>query len=532
MSSDSHSRDRQNKTYLFENAPISSAVWTMAVPTIVTQLINIVYNFADTWYVGRTADPAMVATLGVCFPIFVIMAALANLFGIGGASAISRSLGQKNPQRARRVCAFSFWGGMAAAVVYLLIMALFRTQIIYLVGGDENDFAYISTYIFWTMIVGAIPTVGNVLCGHLVRAMGASKEAGFGMSMGGVLNIILDPLFMFVILPPGHEIAGAAIATCLSNTAAFVYFIIYIVKADVWSASSSDPGYVNAAWSGSPERPTHGKGTVQAHGSAVQEDGQAAQSSDTAAARSGSSSAGCRSGAAQDGGFTRSILTLSPREVSFSDHIPGDVLMIGLPAALQTTLAMVSNIFANDLVREYGSAAVAGMGVAKKINMIAFNTCMGMTQGVLPLLGYCCGAGNIDRMKKIIRYTWTVILAFGLCCTALFFTFAPQLIRFFIDEESSVRFGTQFLRIIGFAAPLAAGSYLVNTVFQSTGRKTQSFILSILRKGLLDIPAMFVFRSFLGAAGVCAATPFAEVVAAVIAVGLYRSLWKTPLLSS
>jgi hypothetical protein len=83
---------------------------------------------------------------------------------------------------------------------------------------------------FWTMIIGAVPTVGNVLCGHLVRSVGAAKEAGFGMSMGGVLNIILDPLFMFVILPPGNEVTGAAIATCLSNTAAFVYFLIYLYR--------------------------------------------------------------------------------------------------------------------------------------------------------------------------------------------------------------------------------------------------------------------------------------------------------------
>jgi len=220
------------RTYLFESAPVSKAVWTMALPTVITQLINIVYNFADTWYVGRTANPAMVAILGVCFPIYVIMAAAANLFGIGGSSMISRSLGQKKVEKARHVFAFSFWGGMLAAVIYLAIMAIFRPQIITLVGGDANDFDYISTYIFWTMIVGAIPSIGNVLCGHLVRSIGASKEAGIGMSMGGILNIILDPLFMFVILPEGHEIEGAAIATMLSNTVAFIYFIIYIVKHD------------------------------------------------------------------------------------------------------------------------------------------------------------------------------------------------------------------------------------------------------------------------------------------------------------
>lgn len=447
------------KTYLFESAPIHQAVWTMALPTVVTQLINIVYNYADTWYVGRTANADMVATLGVCFPIFVIMAAVANLFGVGGSSMISRSLGEKKTDKARHVFAFAFWFGMLAAVVYMLIMIFFREQIIYLVGGDDSTFHYVSKYIFWTMIIGAIPSVGNVLCGHLVRSIGASKEAGIGMSMGGILNMILDPLFMFVILPKGHEIEGAAIATMLSNTIAFLYFLVYIVRYD---------------------KASKGEGVV----------------------------------------------TLHPRDISFEEGIVGDVLMIGLPAALQTTFAMVSNIFANVLIRPYGSTAVAGMGVAKKINMIAFNTCMGMTMGILPLLGYCYGAKNLDRMKRIIRYTGTVIVIFGCICTVMFRTFADDIIRFFINEPGSVNYGTQFLKIIAFAAPLAALSYLVNTLFQATGRKKSSFVFSIMRKGILDIPAMFVFRSVVGAVGVCLATPFAEVTSVVIAVVLYRRLTR------
>ena len=141
--------------------------------------------------------------------------------------------------------------------------------------------------------------------------------------------------------------------------------------------------------------------------------------------------------------------------------------------------------------------------------------------GILPLLAYSYGAKNFDRMKKIIRYTGTVIIIFGCLCTVFFRIFAPEIVRFFIDEPESVGYGRDFLRIIAFAAPLAAGSYLMNTVFQSAGRKKSSFILSILRKGVLDIPAMFVFRVFYGAEGVCIATPFAEIVSVFIAVILY-----------
>ena len=445
---------------------MSKAVWSMAIPTVVTQLINIIYNYADTWYVGRTANAAMVAALGVSFPMFVIMAAIANLFGIGGASVISRALGEGNRKKARETFATCFWFGLLGAVIYMAVIILFRSRIIYLVGGDENDFQYVSSYMFWTMIIGAIPSVGNVLCGHLVRSIGASKEAGIGMSMGGILNIILDPIFMFVILPDGMEVTGAAMATLISNTAAFIYFLVYMKRRDVRSSAGD------------------------AEQRQVQEPG---------------------------------IINLKLPEAGMIWPVLSPVLLIGFPAALQTTLAMVSNIFANVLIRPYGSSAVAGMGVAKKINMIAFNTCMGMTMGVLPLLGYSFGAKNFVRMRSIIRYTGTVVVLFGSACTVVFVIGAPEMIRFFIDESGSIEYGTQFLRIIGFAAPMAALSYLAYTVFQSAGMEKSAFTLSIMRKGVLDIPGMFILRAFMGAKGVCLATPVAEVLSVFIGLFLYMS---------
>lgn len=439
-----------NRTWIFEEAPIAQAVFTMAVPTIITQLINIVYNFADAWYVGRTGNPAMMAALSVGLPIYIIIMALANLFGIGGSSAISRALGRGDVERARKIFSFSLYGGLAAAIVYGIVVFFSRPVLIPMIGGDADSYPFIYNYMFWTMAVGAIPTLGNALCGHLIRSIGAAKEAGFGMSMGGVLNIILDPLFMFVLLPPGMEVTGAAIATCLSNTCALLYFAIFLYR------HRDNP-----------------------------------------------------------------VFTFSTADFTLGEDVPGEVFSIGIAAALQTFLAMISNIFANKLVVEYGSAAVAGMGIAKKVNMIAFNTTMGLTQGVLPLIAYNYGARSFDRMQKTIRFTAAVALGFTTCCTILFRLFARHFITFFIDEPASVEFGTQFLRVIAFAAPLCALSYMANTIFQAAGDRRASFILSIMRKGVVDIPAMYIFKMLIGLNGVVWATPFAEVTSAVTASVLY-----------
>lgn len=445
----------KKRTWIFEEASIPEAVFTMAIPTIITQLINIVYNFADAWYVGRTGSAAMMAALSVSLPIFIIIQALANLFGIGGASAISRALGRRDAGRARKIFAFSLFGGLAAAVLYAAVVFFARPLMIPMIGGSEDSYPYIYNYMFWTMVVGAIPTLGNALCGHLVRSIGAAREAGFGLSMGGVLNIILDPLFMFVLLPRGMEVTGAAIATCLSNTIALTYFLVFLYK------HRDNP-----------------------------------------------------------------VFTFSPADFTLEEGIPGEVFSIGTAAALQTFLAMISNICANKLVAEYGSAAVAGMGIAKKVNMIAFNTTLGLTQGVLPLIAYNYGAKRHERMQKTIRFTASVAVGFASCCTIFFRLFARQLITFFIDEPASVEFGTQFLRVIAFAAPLCALSYMANTIFQAAGKRKYSLALSTMRKGVVDIPAMILFKMLMGLSGVTWATPFAEVTSAVTAAVLYLRFRK------
>ncbi|MDD5921627.1 MAG: MATE family efflux transporter [Eubacteriales bacterium] len=480
-----------NRQALFETMPVHQAVWTMAIPTIVTQLINIVYNYADTWFVGRSGNAAMVAAMGVSFPMYVILAALANLFGIGGSSVISRSLGEKNMDKARRTFTLCFWMGMCAAVLFSVLIFTFRSPLIYLVGGDKADFDYVSSYMFWTMAIGAIPSVGNVLCGHLIRSVGASKTAGFGMSMGGILNLFLDPLFMFVILPEGMEVTGAAVATLCSNIVAFLFFLRYMYRINKRRKSlnsrggNAEPGNADSSF-GSGEEP----------------------------------------GSAEASDLRLQVVDIRPSNLHGAFSIVPEVLAVGIPAALQTTLAMLSNIFANRLIRSYGSSAVAGMGIAKKVNMIAFNTCMGMTMGVLPLLGYSFGAKNFDRFRKIVRYTGTVVVIYGICCTAVFISTAPYLVKFFIDEAGAVHYGSEFLRIIGYAAPFAAFTYLSYTVFQSAGMKWSAFLTSVMRKGGLDIPLMFLLRAHFGARGVCYATPAAEVLGVLFALLLYRRFRK------
>ena len=446
---------KTDRREIFENKSVPAAVFSLVIPTVITQILNIVYNFADTWFVGRTGNENAVAAISVAMPLFIIMAALSNLFGIGASSVISRSLGAKKEEDAKSAFSFALWGSIGAAVLYGVVIFFFREKIVYIIGGDDNSKQYIADYLLWTVAVGSVPTMLTTLFGHLVRSVGKSKAAGLIMSSGAVLNILLDPLFMFVILPKGYEVTGAAIATLLSNVVSCIIFIIYVYR-------SKD-----------------------------------------------------------------SVFTLNIKEFNIKSKIVPELLATGAPACLSTSLAMVPNIAANLFMSSYGTAAVAGLGIAKKANTLAFNINMGLTQGVLPLIGYTYAAKNYDRMKKTIFFTLGVSVCFSVTCTFIYRSFASPIIRFFIDEPETVKEGTKLLPTLAIAVVFCAMTFLMNTIFQATGKKLYSLVTSVLRKGIFDIPLMYLFGKMWQETGIVVATPVSEVLSIIVAGILLFKFFKT-----
>ena len=216
---------KNDKTELFETMPVGKALLTMAIPTIVSQLITMVYNIADTFFIGMSNDPYKVAAASIVGVLFFMLNALSNLFGVGGGSLLSRLLGEKREEDAKRVGVFSFYGSLAIAIVYALVCFLFTRPLARLLGASDNTVDYAAGYLFWVVVVGGIPSTLGLTMSHLLRSAGYSRESGTGLAIGGISNIILDPLFMFVILPDGNEVTGAAVATMLSNVITLTYFL-------------------------------------------------------------------------------------------------------------------------------------------------------------------------------------------------------------------------------------------------------------------------------------------------------------------
>ena len=221
----------EDKRELFEKMPVPKALATLAIPTIISQLITMIYNLADTFFIGMANNPSQTAASSVSFTLVFLMACISNLFGVGGGSLISRLLGEKRDKDAASVASFSFYGSMLLSLVYSILVLAFMEPLLLNLGATQSSLPYAKDYAIWVIVIGGIPTTLSMTMSHLFRSEGFAKYASFGLGMGGILNIILDPLFMFVILPAGNETKGAAIATMISNVITVIYFIVvYFVK--------------------------------------------------------------------------------------------------------------------------------------------------------------------------------------------------------------------------------------------------------------------------------------------------------------
>lgn len=212
---------------IFATLPIPVALRKMILPAVASQLIVLIYNMADTFFVGRTNNPYMVASTSLILPVFNITLCLAGLAGIGGGSLISRLLGSGQPEEARKVSAFSLYLGLSIAALFALGTGLFMEP---LLGAGENTYHYAQQYATCVIVIGGIPTVLSNVLANLIRSIGRSREASAGIILGGLLNIALDPLFMFVLLPQGQEVLGAGLATCLSNCVALLFLLVVLAR--------------------------------------------------------------------------------------------------------------------------------------------------------------------------------------------------------------------------------------------------------------------------------------------------------------
>ncbi len=439
---------------VFESYSIPKAVATMAVPSMLGMLINIVYNLADTFFVGQTGDSNQVAAVSVSMPLFLIFIAVGNLFGVGGCAFISRSLGEGRQDRVKKISSFCIYTSILLGIVLGVLFMVFKTPLLYMVGASDNTIGFASDYLKWVAI-GSPSVITAITVCNLVRGEGAAKTSMFGSILGQAVNIVLDPIF---ILSGGDElfgfkmpfgfglgVAGAAIATVIGNICSVVFFLLYFLKG-------------------------------------------------------------------------KSILSITPKRYTFKDGIAKGVINVGLPASLNNLLMSLSNIIVNIVLVSYGDNAVAAMGVAMKANMLVVMLQIGLGQGVQPLIGYCYGARNYDRMKKCLHFSMVCNIVIGTVMTLFYVVFKENVISMFIDDANVIELGVKMLIALMSPGPIIGIMFVLNFSFQGMGKGIQSLILSIGRQGLIYIPLLFILNAAVGLEGIIWAQASADYACVIMSL--------------
>ncbi len=439
---------------VFESYSVPKAVATMAVPSMLGMLINVVYNLADTFFVGQTGNSNQVAAVSVSMPLFLIFIAVGNLFGVGGCAFISRSLGEGRQDRVKKISSFCIYSSVIVGIILGAVYMIFREPLLYLVGASDNTIGFAADYLKWVAIGSPFVVTAITVC-NLVRGEGAAKTSMIGSIIGQVVNIVLDPIFILsggdklfgfkMQFGLGLGVAGAAIATVIGNICTVVFFLIYFLKG-------------------------------------------------------------------------KSILSITPKRYTVKDGVAKGVINVGLPASLNNLLMSLSNIIVNIVLVSYGDNAVAAMGVAMKANMLVVMLQIGLGQGVQPLIGYCYGARNYDRMKKCLRFSMMCNVIIGTVMTLFYVVFKENVISMFIDDAQVVELGVKMLISLMSPGPIIGIMFVLNFAFQGMGKGFQSLILSIGRQGLIYIPLLFILKAVVGLDGIIWAQASADYACVIMSL--------------
>lgn len=215
----------ENKqTELMGKAPVTKAILKLSIPVVFGMMVQVFYNLVDTFFIGKLNDQNQLAAANITTPVFMLLMAIATIVSTGAASYISRCLGKKDQENANHTLTTGLLICTALAVVVMVAGMIFVKPLILALGASEEVYPYAYQYVV-VMLLGSIPVMLNYAGGQLLRAEGAAMPSIIGMMIGTVVNIVMDPIFIFGF---NMGILGAGIATVLGNAAAMLYFWFYL----------------------------------------------------------------------------------------------------------------------------------------------------------------------------------------------------------------------------------------------------------------------------------------------------------------
>lgn len=222
----------------------------------------------------------------------------------------------------------------------------------------------------------------------------------------------------------------------------------------------------------------------------------------------------------------QSMLSINIKDFSIRNKVASSVLIIGIPSSLGSLLISISSMIMNNQMASYGDMAVAAVGVAMKVTMVTGMLCIGIGQGIQPLLGYCAGAKQWDRYKSILNFSLIFAFIVSLVLTGLCYMYTKQIVSVFLTDTKAFNYGVTFSHILLSTSFLFGVFYVLTNALQACGAATESFIVNISRQGLIYIPAMFILKAVFRENGLLFAQPLADVLSLILVSILYIRMIK------
>ena len=428
---------RNNAAQMGE-ASITRLLIRFSLPATAGMLVMATYNIVDTIFVGILGSKA-IAALSIAFPLQMLLGALGIGTGVGAASLISRSLGAGQKDVATRavgqVISLSLLYGLIIAIIGFYLLE----PLLIIFGATADIIGLTAEYVI-------VITSGSVMfflimgLNNVVRGEGNPKLSMYVMILSALTNIILDPIFIFLL---GMGVQGAAVATVLAKVIGVVIMLNYFIS---------------------------GKGEIQISWACLKP----------------------------------SLQTIRK------------IYVIGFPAMILQLSTNLSLVIANNILAVYGYLAIAALGLIFRLFMFALMPVIGISQGLLPIIGYNFGAGKMDRIREALTkgvfLSTCVIVFFG----ALYFTWPSFFLSIFSREAELIALGSRALRIMVIMFPVIGAQIVFATYFQATGKGKPSLLLSILREVIIFIPLLLIFSGLIGLDGVWISRPVSDLLAFLV----------------
>ncbi len=442
-----------SQEYAFTQMPVPKALAKFMIPTVISQLAFLLLNLADAFFVGLTGDTYQVSAMTITFPVIQMMNVVTTAFSTGSNATIASALGNNDREKAKKTAVFSIYTSISIVVIYSLVVLSFREPLFRILGASDYSIQHCKDYVFWALIASSIPFTFNQVISQLFLAEGESGIAGFGIAAAGVINIILDPIFVF---PLNMGVAGAGLATCISNWIIFAYYLYQHFK----------------------RRKT-------------------------------------------------TVVDLHIINYSAKNRIATSVLSVGVPAGLVLFLTNICDFVRNYFLGSLGSdTELAAWGAVQKVSNALMMICVGIAQGVRPLLAYNYSAGKYKRTKSLVKGAFVVIIVYEAIALVLVHLFPSAIVGLFVKNEQAIDTAVFFLTRWTFAIIGIGLLELFNAIFQAFGKWKISLANIIIDKGLFLTPVLIAMVKIMGIQGIAYSQIINENITALVLVFVYLRISK------